>query len=106
MKRIAYSLGFCLLVLIQAGCSQGFSIEKPYPLLLRDVPPPGRPPEYQKAFKEGCESAIALYGYSIYRNMYDFKYDPQKMVNDNSYYRAWKDGQQHCIYWVGSGKAF
>lgn len=93
-------------VALLSACNQLPDRMKPQPFLLRDVPPEGRSAEYRQHFKEGCETVFALFGMGPLRTFYEYSYDPQRIVHDDAYYLAWKDGQQHCIYWTGVGSVY
>jgi len=56
-------------------------------------------PIYKEGWNDGCETGLAAYGNDIYKAMYKFKQDPEKM-RDRSYYRAWNDALNYCRSYV------
>jgi len=70
----------------------------PNPVFSRGFPPEG-PPNYQQGMIDGCRTALAALGNSVYGIMHaGVHYDVDKALNDNVYYTAWKDGYFYCKY--------
>ena len=57
--------------------------------------PEGGAPEYNKGWKEGCESGLSGMSNSFYASFYTHKIDVT-MVNNEVYYKAWKDSYDYC----------
>jgi hypothetical protein len=92
MRRVA--LSSFLLLLTACGPVGMF----PGPFFSRNFPPPG-PPNYQQGMIDGCKTASGAVGGGLYNVFYsDVYYDVDKAINDQVYYRAWKDGYLHCKY--------
>lgn len=90
-----YSIIGLLVLLTACGGPVGFY---PNPLYSRNFPPPG-PPNYQQGMMDGCRTALGAVGNAIYGMIYNkIEYDVDKALNDEVYYRAWKDGYLYCKY--------
>jgi hypothetical protein len=75
---------------------------KPRSIMMADNP--DGPPEYQQAWKDGCESGMSTYGNSFYKTFYSYKMDPN--LRDNElYYRTWKDAFNYCRHFTKSNLA-
>jgi hypothetical protein len=92
-----------MMPLVLASCgfqSNGFF---PGPFFARDFPPPG-PPNYQQGMTDGCKTALGAVGSSLYGMLYNsVYYDVDKALNDEVYYKAWKDGYFYCKYEFDKG---
>lgn len=92
MKKLSLALVFLLV-----GCS-GPNALMPGPLFSSNFPPPG-PPNYQQGMIDGCQTALAALGNGLYGYMHaGVHYDVDAALNDNVYYKAWKDGYFYCKY--------
>lgn len=66
------------------------------PLAVNTTPPPG-PYNYQKGWKDGCETGLASTNNTLQLSLgtHRFTLDDQ-LRNDTLYNRAWKYGFNHC----------
>jgi hypothetical protein len=93
MRNFAVILA-CVLV---TACGDGVR-NWPAPLFSSNFPPPG-PPNYQQGMMDGCETAQAAIGNAIYGVMHSgVHYDVDAALNDQVYYKAWKDGYFYCKF--------
>lgn len=92
---IACFLLSSLVVLSACGNSAPFASS---PVFSRNFPPPG-PPNYQQGMVDGCRTALSAISHSLggYMNA-GIHYDVDKALNDNVYYKAWKDAYFYCKY--------
>ena len=56
---------------------------------------PEGPPEYRKAFADGCESGFSGYGNSFNKVFHTWKQDPA-LAQTPMYYQMWKDAYAYC----------
>ena len=91
-----------ILVLALLSCSGCSTADSPVlnqltkPLAVSTTPPPG-PYNYQKGWKDGCETGIASTNSSFQMSLgtHRFTLDEQ-LRNDTLYNRAWKYAFNHC----------
>jgi hypothetical protein len=86
-----------LVMLSVTGCSALDKIIRPKPFNLGKTPEGS--PIFQKGWDEGCESGLHVYGNSFYRGAYSYKQDIN-LINNQEYYRAWKDAYTYCRWYV------
>ncbi len=101
MQRIFTILTLTIFSLGSAACSTTntpvlSNLTKP--LAVNTTPPPG-PYNYQKGWKDGCETGISATNNSmqLILGTRQFTLDPQ-LRNDALYNKAWKYGFNHCGY--------
>jgi hypothetical protein len=51
--------------------------------------------EYLKGWDDGCKTGLSTMVSGYYKSFYGFKQDPY-MVDNPSYYKAWKDAFTYC----------
>lgn len=83
-----------LLLLVFGGCEGGrnFSATRPYAL---DVTPPPGSPLFQKAYVDGCESAMSSMGNPFIKVFHSFKYDAS-LAKNGLYSRVWDASNNYC----------
>lgn len=70
----------------------------PAPVFMRNFPPEG-PPNYQQGMIDGCRTALGAVGNSSWSIFHrGIHYDVDKAINDQVYYKAWKDAYFYCKY--------
>ena len=92
-------LALIVLMLISlGGCyNMHHSLSWAKPAEFSMEPPPG-PPEYQQAFKDGCESGFSGYGNNFNKMFWTWKQDPE-LAQNKVYYQMWKDAYAYCALW-------
>ncbi len=93
-----YSL--CLLLLLSLTACPGGApdIIKPNQRVFGHMPEGGSA-EYEKGWKQGCESGLSGMTNSFYQSFYVFKQDNSMLTNE-VYYKAWKDSYDYCKGYV------
>ena len=64
--------------------------------------PQDAPANFQKAWKDGCESGMASMTNSVYAKFYKFEQDPL-LRKDPVYYKVWKDTFTFCRHYAYGG---
>lgn len=59
---------------------------------------PDGTPSFKQGWEAGCESGISAYGSLHHKSTHDFKYDANKL-HDNEYHAAWTIGFRHCRWY-------
>lgn len=85
----------CLL----SGCQAMPLNWKPTPILMETSAPEGASPLFNRAWKDGCETGIAMFGDNTQRTMFGFKIDPDYMMKPE-YFRGWEMGSLYCRIYV------
>ncbi|MCD6034976.1 MAG: hypothetical protein K0R63_717 [Rickettsiales bacterium] len=70
---------------------------RPMPWIFNQMPKTA-PEEYQRGWKEGCESGMASMTNDYYKTFYTFKQSPELITNE-TYYKAWKDVYTFCRHY-------
>jgi hypothetical protein len=66
-----------------------------------DTDPPAGPPEYEKGWREGCESGLNAYGTNTYKLLTTWKYKlDYSMIKNKMYYKAWNDSFLYCSMFI------
>ena len=94
--RSVYTVLLVLSILIVAGCRN--PITNPAPLLL-DTELDYGPDEYRQGYKDGCESALAAYGNSYQKTVFDLS-KTAEYQNNRVYNQVWKDSWAFCYQWI------
>ncbi len=98
---LLYSLSFllCSCEAFREDILRPLNLWEPTPFGIGEVPKGGSP-EFEQGWKDGCNSGIAAYGGSHYRNLgYKFKQD-WRMINNKDYYQAWQDSYLYCRWYI------
>lgn len=56
-------------------------------------------PEYKQGWKDGCETGLSSMTNDYYRAFYQYRVDVN-LVNNETYYRAWKDTFNYCRHYA------
>lgn len=92
MKKLA------ILLLLSVTSCASYNGLMAGPIFGSNFPPPG-PPNYQQGMVDGCRTALAALGNTFQGFIHaGVHYDVDKALNDNVYYKAWKDGYFYCKY--------
>jgi len=55
--------------------------------------------EYGEGFRDGCITALGTTGFGVIRNN-DFKYDPNRGIENREYYQGFRMGSTACVYYM------
>src|SRR5688500_15625966 len=91
-------LALIIISLSLSACASGQGIDFSKPAALNTNPPKG-PFEYQKGWKDGCESGLSATTTTFYMTVAAHKYTlDEELRYDRLYNAAWKYGYNHCGY--------
>lgn len=90
-------LATILMIFMLSGCaSESFKFTSAYSL---DLEPPPGPPEYTKAWKDGCETGVAANTNDFYKFYTRVRQDPE-LVKSELYRRVWTDAYNYCWFFT------
>lgn len=100
MRIVVVILSVMLLMGCAEASTRGFFV--PYSM---DLDPPPGPPEYQKGWKDGCESGLSAYGGQVekFLKVHKLKRDPT-LQDNKMYYQVWKDAFLYCTLYAESSR--
>ena len=90
MKPAKLAILLCML----SACVGGRNLSMTHPYALDTTPPPGSP-VFQKAYVDGCESAMSGMGNQFIKVFHGFKYDAS-YAQDKLYNRMWEASNNYC----------
>lgn len=107
MHPIRTLLSAPLMLLLLAGCEKdplGYTYNQifvePRPWGIGDTPEGS--PLFQKGWEEGCNSGMGMAGGRHYRKpAYKYQQD-LSLINNEEYYRAWRDAFTYCRWYVNN----
>ena len=103
-KYLMLSVAAVVLMTV-SGCTVYDKITRPVPWGMETMPE--GTPMFQAGWKDGCETGMSAYGNDRYKVVYEFKQDPQLILNDE-YYSSWKEAYTYCrwylINWVRASR--
>lgn len=57
--------------------------------------------DFKEGWHDGCDSGVAAYGNSNHKAIYGYKFDGERLLN-NDYYTGWVLGFRHCRWYTGN----
>lgn len=88
-------------ILMLNGCYSNSTRFKPASYIFKQMPKDA-PINFQKAWKDGCESGMASMTNSVYARFYKFEQDPL-LRKDPLYHKVWKDTYTFCRHYAYGG---
>jgi len=90
----------CILLMVN-GCrgkifnADNFWAPRPWKM---GKPKVGAHPDYTEGWEDGCETGLGTMVQGYYKSFYGYKQNVNK-VNNQRYYKAWKDAYTYCRHY-------